>query len=156
MAYNKNSSIIDVWQALNTSLTSQSMIIISDHFNHYDHDHAQQTFAWSKSTIETLEKNWKMFKVNTKDNGDIIHKFFWCFYYYFEKVTHLRFLFSSDRDQTMIVHWKLIDWFLHIKKIDLKPFHPINVNCTSKGFMMAFRAFIKPFEAPQRSVKVKI
>ena len=26
----------------------------------------------------------------------------------------------------------------------------------SKGFMKAFKAFIKPFEAPQRSVKIKI
>ena len=26
----------------------------------------------------------------------------------------------------------------------------------SKGFMKAFKAFIKPFEAPQRSVKMKI
>ena len=26
----------------------------------------------------------------------------------------------------------------------------------SKGFMKAFNAFIKPFEAPQRSVKIKI
>ena len=26
----------------------------------------------------------------------------------------------------------------------------------SKGFMKALRAFIKPFEAPQRSVKIKI
>ena len=25
----------------------------------------------------------------------------------------------------------------------------------SKGFMKAFKAFIKPFEAPQRSVKIK-
>ena len=25
-----------------------------------------------------------------------------------------------------------------------------------KGFMRAFRVFIKPFEAPQRSVKIKI
>ena len=25
-----------------------------------------------------------------------------------------------------------------------------------KGFMKAFKAFIKPFEAPQRSVKIKI
>ena len=27
---------------------------------------------------------------------------------------------------------------------------------TSKGFMKALKTFIKPFEAPQRSVKVKI
>ena len=27
---------------------------------------------------------------------------------------------------------------------------------TSKGFKKALRAFIKPFEAPQKSVKVKI
>ena len=26
----------------------------------------------------------------------------------------------------------------------------------SKGFMKAFKAFIKPFEAPQRSMKIKI
>ena len=26
----------------------------------------------------------------------------------------------------------------------------------SKGFMKAFKAFIKPFEAPQKSVKIKI
>ena len=26
----------------------------------------------------------------------------------------------------------------------------------SKGFMKAFKAYIKPFEAPQRSVKIKI
>ena len=26
----------------------------------------------------------------------------------------------------------------------------------SKGFMKAFKAFTKPFEAPQRSVKIKI
>ena len=26
----------------------------------------------------------------------------------------------------------------------------------SKGFMKAFKAFIKPFEAPQRSVKIKV
>ena len=26
----------------------------------------------------------------------------------------------------------------------------------SKGFMKALKAFIKPFEAPQRSVKIKI
>ena len=26
----------------------------------------------------------------------------------------------------------------------------------SKGFMKAFKAFIKPFEAPQRNVKIKI
>ena len=26
----------------------------------------------------------------------------------------------------------------------------------SKGFMRAFKAFIKPFEAPQKSVKMKI
>ena len=26
----------------------------------------------------------------------------------------------------------------------------------SKGFMKAFKAFIKPFEAPQRSVEIKI
>ena len=26
----------------------------------------------------------------------------------------------------------------------------------SKGFLKAFKAFIKPFEAPQRSVKIKI
>ena len=26
----------------------------------------------------------------------------------------------------------------------------------SEGFMKAFKAFIKPFEAPQRSVKIKI
>ena len=26
----------------------------------------------------------------------------------------------------------------------------------SKGFMKAFKAFIKPFEAPQRSVKTKL
>ena len=26
----------------------------------------------------------------------------------------------------------------------------------SKGFMNAFKAFIKPFEPPQRSVKIKI
>ena len=28
--------------------------------------------------------------------------------------------------------------------------------CASKGFMKALKAFIKPFEAPQRSVKIKI
>ena len=27
---------------------------------------------------------------------------------------------------------------------------------SSKGFMKAFKAFLKPFEAPQRSVKIKI
>ena len=27
---------------------------------------------------------------------------------------------------------------------------------TSKGFMKAFKAFIKPFETPQKSVKIKI
>ena len=27
--------------------------------------------------------------------------------------------------------------------------------CASKGFMKALKAFIKPFEAPQRSVKIK-
>ena len=26
----------------------------------------------------------------------------------------------------------------------------------SKGFMKVFKAFVKPFEAPQRSVKIKI
>ena len=26
----------------------------------------------------------------------------------------------------------------------------------SKGFMKAFKAFIKPFEAPERSVKIKL
>ena len=35
------------------------MIIISDHFNHYDHNHAQQTFGCSKLTIETVEKELK-------------------------------------------------------------------------------------------------
>ena len=28
--------------------------------------------------------------------------------------------------------------------------------CCLKGFMKALKAFIKPFEAPQRSVKIKI
>ena len=28
--------------------------------------------------------------------------------------------------------------------------------CASKGFMKALKAFIKPFEAAQRSVKIKI
>ena len=32
---------------------------------------------------------------------------------------------------------------------------PQKVLCASKGFMKAFKAFIKPFETPQRSVKEK-
>ena len=28
--------------------------------------------------------------------------------------------------------------------------------CGASGFIKAFEAFIKPFEAPQRSVKIKI
>ena len=37
-------------------------------------------------------------------------------------------------------------------KIDLNFYF----HTASKGFMKAFKAFIKPFEAPQRSAKIKI
>ena len=32
----------------------------------------------------------------------------------------------------------------------------LNSCCTSKGFMKAFKVFMKPFGAPQRSVKIKV
>ena len=73
---------------------------------------------------------------------------------------------------------KSIDWFLYegntgiywIKILRINPSRlnagrreEINLNfiftlpCrASKGFMKALKAFIKPFEAPQRSVKMKI
>ena len=73
---------------------------------------------------------------------------------------------------------KSIDWFLYegntgiywIKILRINPSRldagrreEINLNfiftlpCrASKGFMKALMAFIKPFEAPQRSVKMKI
>ena len=73
---------------------------------------------------------------------------------------------------------KSIDWFLYegntgiywIKILRINPSRldagrreEINLNfiftlpCrASNGFMMALKAFIKPFEAPQRSVKMKI
>ena len=41
------------------------------------------------------------------------------------------------------------------KKINLI-FISILLCDVSKGFMKALRAFLKPFEAPQRSVKIKI
>ena len=43
------------------------------------------------------------------------------------------------------------------KKINLKfYFHTFLFCDASKGFMKALKAFIKPFKAPQRSVKIKI
>ena len=42
------------------------------------------------------------------------------------------------------------------EKISLKLFIFILLCVASKDFMKAFKAFIKPFETPQRSVKIKI
>ena len=42
------------------------------------------------------------------------------------------------------------------EKFDLKIFIFTLLCGASKGFLKAFKAFIKPFEAPQKSVKIKI
>ena len=43
-----------------------------------------------------------------------------------------------------------------MRKIQLKIFIFTLLFGASKGFIKAFKVFIKPFEAPQRSVKIKI
>ena len=41
-------------------------------------------------------------------------------------------------------------------EINLNLYFHISLWCITKGFTKAFKAFIKPFEAPQRCVKVKV
>ena len=46
----------------------------------FDHLHTQQTNVWSKSTIEALEKDVYMFKVNNNDTRKTSLTSFWCLY----------------------------------------------------------------------------
>ena len=62
------------------------------------------------------------------------------------------------------VYWLCIRWYLTLPvtfisegcfEIKIKFFFPL-LGGASKGFMKAFKVFIKTFEVPQRSVKIKI
>ena len=62
----------------------------------------------------------------------------------------------------MLVCWNIINpsRYVHFRKfikIKLTQIFIFTLRCgASKGFMKTFKAFIKPFEAPQKSVKIKI
>ena len=75
-------------------------------------------------------------------------------------------LFFSQRDCIFLYHYSAKVSF-EKKKKNLNPSCPVhlrNLHCifistllcgASNGFIKAFKAFIKPFEAPQRSMKIK-